>query len=198
MTALPKPVKLTAEQRKAARAKARRRKRAAAPMPACELEKLADELHSVWLRAARIGCEMAGWPHRATTCGGWGMLPAALQCAHGWDRGSKAVRFDPSNTFSICAHCHVKYTRNHRQGDAQWHDWMAQRLGEGIYQELRQRARPLRQWAPWELLEVIEERLRWISEMPDTLRKEWAQGRVASMAARIRKARQVRREEAAA
>ena len=186
--AVPKPAKRSAEERRLARKRRARAARKAKPMSRPDLIDLADKLHSIYIRAQRDGCEMHGWPHAAKECPGRGLHPSALQCAHGWDRGTMAVRYDPENTYAIEMRCHAKYTRNHRQGDAQWHDWMALRLSEGIYQELRERARPIRQWEPWELVLVIRERLAWIAELPDTLRKEWAQERVAALDAKIRKA----------
>lgn len=177
-----------ARARKRAQKAARIAKRKARPMSRPDLIDLADKLHSIYIRAQRNGCELAGWPHAAKECPGRDLHPSELQCAHGWDRGTMAVRYDPANTYAIEMRCHAKYTRNHRQGDAQWHDWMALRLGEEIYQELRDRARPLRQWGAWELVLVIRERMAWIADLPDTLHKEWAQERVASLSAKIRRA----------
>lgn len=180
----PKPKKLTPEEKR--EAKRKKAKRRAAPMSWRDLETLADRLHSIYVRANRDGCEMAGYPHHAKSCPGRGIHPSELQCAHGWDRGAQAVRFDLCNTFALCPSCHVKYTRNHRQGDAQWHDWMALRIGESVYQELRARARPLRQWSRGELLDVIKERLEWIHTLKR--HQEWAEERVEMLASLIRKA----------
>lgn len=181
-------VRSRAKARARASKAARIAKRKTKPMSKPELIDLADKLHSIYIRAQRNGCELAGWPHAAKECPGRDLHPSELQCAHGWDRGAHSVRYDPSNTYAIEMRCHAKYTRNHRQGDAQWHDWMAQRLGEQVYQELRERARPLRQWEAWELVLVIRERLLWIYDLPDTLRREWAMERIAALESKIRRA----------
>lgn len=184
----PKPVKLTLAQRRKVRAKVRAEKRRTAPLSPRKLEKIADELHSVWLRASRPGCELWTYPeHRAKSCSGIAH-PSEMQCAHGWSRGCKALRFDPANTYSACPACHTKYTRGQQTSDAQWHDWMALRLGEYCYQELRARSRTVAKWQPLDLCEVIRDRVLWIHGLPDTLHKEWALTRVASMQSRIRRA----------
>lgn len=56
-----------------------------------------------------------------------------LQCAHGWSRGYRAVRWDERNAFCLCRGCHLKYTMR----PIEWDDWLRQRWGDELYAELR-------------------------------------------------------------
>lgn len=60
-----------------------------------------------------------------------------LQWAHGFGRGYPATRWDPRNSWCLCAGCHMYYT--HRP--IEWEDWMVARLSEPVYRELRDLAR---------------------------------------------------------
>lgn len=59
-----------------------------------------------------------------------------LQCAHGFSRRYRAVRWDERNAWSLCAACHVFFTHH----PIEWTDWMIDRLGAEQYEELRQLA----------------------------------------------------------
>lgn len=59
-----------------------------------------------------------------------------LQCAHGFSRRYRAVRFDERNAWPLCRSCHVYFT--HRP--LEWDDWMVSRLGDHRYVELRHEA----------------------------------------------------------
>ncbi len=56
-----------------------------------------------------------------------------LQCAHGFSRSYRAVRWDRRNAFPLCRGCHVYYT--HRP--LQWDEWLRDVWGEPLYAELR-------------------------------------------------------------
>lgn len=81
--------------------------------------KTCDSLFSKVIRS-RGSCENCG---QTTT----------LQCAHGFSRRYRAVRWDERNAFCFCARCHLYYTMR----PLEWDDWLLERLGEQLYSELR-------------------------------------------------------------
>lgn len=56
-----------------------------------------------------------------------------LQCAHGFSRRYRAVRFDERQVWALCRGCHVYFT--HRP--LEWDVWMRDRMGEALYAEVR-------------------------------------------------------------
>lgn len=60
-------------------------------------------------------------------CKGW------LECAHGFSRSYRAVRWDRRNAFCACVGHHKFYT--HRP--LEWDLWMRERMGEELYEEIR-------------------------------------------------------------
>lgn len=97
------------------RPKSKRRK-AKTPMKAC------DELFGRIIRA-RGRCEVCGTPHD-------------LQCAHGFSRRYRAVRWDERNAFALCRGCHLKYTVR----PLEWDEWLLDRWGAVLYEEMRRLA----------------------------------------------------------
>lgn len=56
-----------------------------------------------------------------------------IQCAHGFSRRYRAVRWDERNAFPLCRAEHVFYT--HRP--LEWDAWLRDRWGVELYEELR-------------------------------------------------------------
>lgn len=56
-----------------------------------------------------------------------------LQCAHGFSRRYRALRWEEDANFCLCRGCHMKYT--HRP--LEWDEWLKERWGEDRYWELR-------------------------------------------------------------
>lgn len=56
-----------------------------------------------------------------------------LQCAHGFSRRYRAVRWDERNAWSACAGCHMFFTHN----PLAWDDWLRQTWGDDLYAELK-------------------------------------------------------------
>jgi 5-methylcytosine-specific restriction endonuclease McrA len=56
-----------------------------------------------------------------------------LQCAHGFSRRYRSVRWDEVNAFCLCRGCHMKFT--HRP--LEWDDWLKADWGEVRYWEIR-------------------------------------------------------------
>lgn len=56
-----------------------------------------------------------------------------LQCAHGFSRSYKAIRWDRRNAWSFCAGCHTYYTHH----PIEWDLFMMDRLGVTVYCDLR-------------------------------------------------------------
>lgn len=56
-----------------------------------------------------------------------------LQCAHGFSRRYRNVRWDSRNAFCLCQGCHLFFT--HRP--LEWDEWLRDRWGEDLYAELR-------------------------------------------------------------
>lgn len=148
-----------------------------------ELLEAADRAWSAWVRAASDACEMCRAP----------LPPSALQCAHGFSRVERAIRFDPDNTFALCAACH----RRHTPPRADWWDWMRERLqqrlalghgraGADAYTrlELASRARGGKLTAV-ALTAVIADARQRIEALPEGDRKEWARETTERALARL-------------
>lgn len=83
-----------------------------------------DRLFSLAVRS--VGrCEVEGRAHMGS-----------LQCAHGFSRSYKAVRWDRRQCFSLCAGCHTYFTHH----PIEWDLWMLDRMGVELYAEVRERA----------------------------------------------------------
>jgi hypothetical protein len=72
-----------------------------------------------------------------------------LQCAHGFPRRYRSVRWDERNAFCLCSGCHVFYTYR----PLEWTDWMKARMGEELYEELRREALRTDYRADWPALQ---------------------------------------------
>ncbi len=131
----------------------------------------ADDLWSVWLRAFNYRCEMCGVPYD----------PKAMQCAHGFSREDRVIRFDPKNTFALCAACHRRNTPARQP----WFDWMKQRLGEHEYGRLEYASRVGGKLRQSDLQLVILDAQSRIAALPEGDRKAWALERVASITERM-------------
>lgn len=59
-----------------------------------------------------------------------------LQCAHGFSRRYRSVRWEPAQCWALCRACHVYFT--HRP--LEWDEWMRQKLGPALYERIRLRA----------------------------------------------------------
>ena len=66
-------------------------------------------------------------------CEALGEHKGPLQCAHGFSRRYRAVRWDSRNAFSLCAGHHVYFT--HRP--IEWDEWMRETMGFELYEFLR-------------------------------------------------------------
>lgn len=86
------------------------------------LTKQADILFSLIVRS----------PGRCAACG----ATRDLQCAHGFSRAYRSVRWTEANAWCLCKGCHMKYT--HRP--IEWDEWMKTRLGKQGYERLRRKA----------------------------------------------------------
>lgn len=62
-------------------------------------------------------------------CGGTDVI----QCAHGFSRRYRAVRWDERNAFPLCRGCHMYFT--HRP--LEWDEWLINRWGLKVYNEIR-------------------------------------------------------------
>lgn len=110
-----------------------------------QLVKKADVLFSKIVRA-RGFCESGRSEHAG-----------ALQCAHGFSRRYRNVRWDARQCWALCQGCHVYYT--HRP--IEWDLWMQERMGLEIYEEVRTTA--LDKWSKPDVSAILER-----------LRGEWA------------------------
>lgn len=179
-----KPVKATPEERRQARRKKARALRKAKPPGVAWLEHLADELHSILIRASREGCELAPYPaYRSKDCQGPDVHPSRLQLAHGFTRRDKSVRFDPSNTFAACPQCH----RKHSPSGAAWYGWMRERLGDSVFENVFAQARVYAKRLPDDLALIVRQRVEEIGDLPHSIRREWAEERLAALATRLRR-----------
>lgn len=185
MIRFPKPAKRSPQERKATR---RRRARAArkAKSPGVKyLTALADVLHSIRMRATREGCELAPYRwYRAKDCQGPEVHPSRLQLAHGFTRQDKGTRYAADNTFVACANCH----RKHTPSGAAWYAWMQERLGPQVYDSVQRRAQAWSKLPADYLLVVCRECLEEIGHLPHSIRREWAEERLAALAPKLRRA----------
>jgi hypothetical protein len=81
-----------------------------------------DRLFSVLIRSAGV-CVHCGATDR-------------LQCAHGFSRRYRSVRWDFRNAFCLCQRCHMFFT--HRP--LEWDEWLRARWGDDLYTEVRRLA----------------------------------------------------------
>lgn len=102
-----------------ARTKRPRRQRKTGP---AALARACDKLWSLIVRR-RGACESSG---RLAS-------EAVLQAAHGFSRRYRATRWNLLNGFCLSAAAHVYYT--HRP--LEWDQWLRDRWGEPVYNELR-------------------------------------------------------------
>lgn len=88
--------------------------------------KEADRLFSLWVRQVG-GCEAND-----------GRFPCAgnLQCAHGFSRRYRAVRWDRRNAFALCQGHHLFYTHY----PIEWDNWLQERWGPDLYIVMRRLA----------------------------------------------------------
>ena len=84
--------------------------------------KVADELFSKIVRLRDGYCQMCG-------SGDW------LQCAHGFSRRYRAVRWDERNAWALCRACHTYFTHH----PIEWDDWLRKEWGD-LYDGIRQAA----------------------------------------------------------
>jgi hypothetical protein len=59
-----------------------------------------------------------------------------LQCAHGFSRRYRLIRWDMRNAFPFCAGCHIYFT--HRP--LEWEQWLRVKWGDELYEEMKQTA----------------------------------------------------------
>lgn len=86
------------------------------------LSKEADRLFSLIIRG-RGKCESGRLARHS----------GVLQCAHGFSRRYRAVRWDQRQCWSLCAACHMYFTHH----PIEWDLWMRETLGEELYEEIR-------------------------------------------------------------
>lgn len=104
--------------------------------------KRCDALFSKLIRS-RGACELE-------TCG----QTFDLQCAHGFSRGYRAVRWDERNAFALCRADHMYFT--HRP--LEWDDWLVAKWGEGLYVAMRTLAKNGANPVPKDELERLKAR----------------------------------------
>ncbi len=56
-----------------------------------------------------------------------------LQCAHGFSRRYRAVRWDRRNAWCLCAGCHMFFTHH----PIEWDEWMHRQMGDALYSQIR-------------------------------------------------------------
>lgn len=159
--------------------KAARKVKAAAigsPLQARDLVQIADELWSVWIRAAHHCCEMCGTR----------MSPEYLECAHGYSRGTMALRFDSDNTFALCPIDHHQHTPPR----GPWFAWIRSHLGDERADRLKQlsRVQSVKLRAS-DLLAVISDAHGKILALPPSDRREWAVARMRTIDQRLARLR---------
>jgi len=132
---------------------------------------IADALWSIWTRAKVTGCEMCGAP----------LHPDVLQCAHGFSRVERILRFRPDNTFGLCSSCH----RRHTPPRQAWWDWMREHLGGEAYEHLEYLSRVGGRIRLSDLHLVILEAQQRIEALPAGPRREWAEEKAGRVLERM-------------
>lgn len=139
-----------------------------------ELRKIADDLHSVWLRAAARGCRMCGAQ----------LPPGELQWAHHRSRSLRGLRYHPDNESVLCAPCHMAHS--HGQRRLEWEAWLRDvRLGPARYANLERMERARGRLNLSDVQLVILEARTGIAALPSGPRRAWALEREAVIVARL-------------
>lgn len=136
-----------------------------------DVRRIADDLWSVMVRASHVGCVMCGAPSH----------PSKRQCAHGWSREERIIRFDPDNTFSLCPSCH----RRHTPPGQLWLDWMLKYLGEERYGRLAYLSRVGGKLRLSDVHLVIVDAQQRIAALPEGENKTWAREREQAIGERM-------------
>lgn len=79
-----------------------------------------------------------------------------VQCAHGFSRRYRAVRWDERNAWALCRRHHLYFT--HRP--LEWEEWMRDEMGDDAYDKLRYDALYGDVWTPKDVIPVLRERAR--------------------------------------
>ena len=58
------------------------------------------------------------------------------QCAHGFSRSYRAIRWDERNAWCLCRGCHTYFTHH----PLEWDEWLIERLGERLHRDLKRQA----------------------------------------------------------
>lgn len=130
-----------------------------------QLMEIADNLWSVWVRAAAAGCELCGVPFH----------PRDLQWAHGYTRRKLRIRYHLDNGFALCPADH----RRHTPPGPEWYEWMQQHLGVDRFRALSLCASAGPKLTTSVLHLVMLDARQRIAALPETERKEWARVREA-------------------
>jgi 5-methylcytosine-specific restriction endonuclease McrA len=90
-----------------------------------------DKMFSQYIRWERDGgnCQRCGKHYDQPS--------QALHCSHFYGRAKKATRFDPNNCVALCYGCHQYFEQ---RKNAEYADWMKERIGEGEFEALTRRA----------------------------------------------------------
>ena len=87
-------------------------------------QKTADAAFSLHVRTSRGRCEDDRPAH---VCKG------RMECAHGFERGNLATRYDERNVWALCQGAHFYYGLH----PLQWDEFMRRRMGLAQYEEVR-------------------------------------------------------------
>lgn len=155
-----------AKQRRARR-KARRVTVGSPLVRAKELLGIADDLFSVWTRAAATRCAVCQLPFQ----------PEAMQAMHGITRGVRIIRYDPDNVFAGCPACH----RRHTPPRTEWEDFRLYHLGRERFDRIAFLDRAGGKLGTSGLVLVILETQQRIAALPEGPRKGWALERQAAI-----------------
>lgn len=128
MTAIPKPVREVRAPSPLRRSGKKGRKTSKRRKSRLALRRECDR------RFAWAVKQRDGWQCRAC---GKGQNQATIQCAHICSRRYHSVRWSMANAMALCAGCHVRFTND----PLAWDDFVAERIGEAGYMELKRLAR---------------------------------------------------------
>jgi hypothetical protein len=78
----------------------------------------------------------------------------STQCAHIFNRGNKATRWDLDNMIGLCYYCHIFWA--HRC-PVEFAEWVKKEIGATKYNKIKKKSETIKIWQETELEKMLQE-----------------------------------------